>query len=87
MITKLKRIKFYHRNADNAGADTPCAVCGLGIRTARVWVWVTGGGDTIQTIDHQKTDPAGDLGFHPVGPSCAAKKWIRPFLIMHPYKP
>jgi len=86
MITRLRRSKSWHRNADKAGADTPCAVCGQGIRTSRVWVWITGGGDNIQTLDEHR-DIAGDMGFHPVGPSCAAKPWIRPYLITHPHKP
>lgn len=87
MKTALRRLRFWHRNAETcSGDDQPCALCGLPIRTARAWVWVVDGGDRVATTD-ERIDPSGDLGFHPIGPGCAAKAWVKPYVLSHPSHP
>jgi hypothetical protein len=52
--------------------NDPCIVCGREITAKNpAMLWVVDGGGVAATREEAKdTDPAGDLGLHPIGSKC-----------------
>jgi len=50
--------------------ELPCVVCGKSIATPRKWVRVVNGGCWIGTNQEGESEPAGDMGFFPIGADC-----------------
>lgn len=83
----IPRSPNYHRNKSRPlrGKQRdalPCAICGLPVVNVRYEVHVHNGGGSLVTDEEAAgMDPAGDLGFHPVGTDCVrAHPELRPYL-------
>ncbi len=67
----------YDLNASRTKAsEDPCAICGKGIKPSnpRHWVHVIRGGAVFAPIAQvEEIDPAGDMGWYPIGTECARK--------------
>jgi hypothetical protein len=61
--------KYYTRREKVNPDIELCIVCGRKVGDNGFKVWVVNGGDTLATID-EEVNPAGDLGFWPIGSEC-----------------
>jgi hypothetical protein len=58
-----------------SGDESPCFICGRGIATPKHWIHVHEGGSHAVTEDEAgKLDPGADLGCHPIGADCLARR-------------
>jgi len=80
----VPRSAVYKHNATCPEGYTPCLICGKATaNTTMRWVRVHNGGSSIVTKEEATVmDPAGDMGYFPVGESCLRKyKQILPYLV------
>lgn len=77
MVSKTKELRPFAYNKARAAKHTdvsePCACCGRKVVTAEIrhWIHVVGGG--IAYGGEEDTGDGGDMGWFPVGATCAKR--------------
>jgi hypothetical protein len=74
----------YDQNEERVRGDAhPCLICGLPVQPPfRRWLHLHDGGATIVTdTEAAALGREGDLDYFPVGPECAKKKAVAPYVV------